>query len=222
MAVMVSKTLTIKHPISFSEAKLKFKDMPLQETIERIAKLNRGIERFWSGADGWAPIESAQLLTKSRLDRQVSLSVALKLWVKPISKGASDGELILAWANLGALVEGTLKLFLSVYLKIYINDVKGQKRAKAIKAFEKQGKSPEGLTIQPLRLYCVQKKIIDAECNAYISKVQERRNAIHAFKDKVLGDSSELELSIKEYLIFLRALSTRLPYPSPEYEPREV
>jgi hypothetical protein len=55
--------------------------LPLSEVIQRITKLNAGIQKFWSKSRGWAPIEAAGLLAKSRLDWQVSLSEALALWV---------------------------------------------------------------------------------------------------------------------------------------------
>jgi len=55
----------------------------IDKVIEHIASLNRGLKEFWSSAKGWAPIEAAQLLTKSRLDWQVSLSHSLRLWFSP-------------------------------------------------------------------------------------------------------------------------------------------
>jgi hypothetical protein len=80
------------------------------EIVQRITKLNSGIQKFWSKSHGWAPVEAAGLLAKSRLDWQVSLSKTLTLWLQ--KKPLTPGELILAWSNLGSLVEGTLKTFL--------------------------------------------------------------------------------------------------------------
>ena len=40
----------------------------------------------------------------------------------------TDGELILAWANLGALLEGTLKLFFSIYYSDFQTDIEALKR----------------------------------------------------------------------------------------------
>ena len=101
-------------------------EQPIQEVIDRIVSKNDGIARFWSTARGWAPLDAAKLLSKSRLDLQVSLARTLTLWVPPnVSAQAPDvdGRLILGCANLGSLVEGTLKWFLSVYYDNYKADL---------------------------------------------------------------------------------------------------
>ncbi|WP_156918451.1 hypothetical protein [Bradyrhizobium sp. Cp5.3] len=62
----------LKKPIALS----------LDEVVQRIIKLNDGLQKFWSKSHGWAPVEAAGLLSKSRLDWQVSLSETLYLSVK--------------------------------------------------------------------------------------------------------------------------------------------
>jgi hypothetical protein len=52
---------------------------------------------------------SRRPIERSRLDWQVSLSSSLRNWVRDPLTALSDGDLILAWTNLGALIEGTLK-----------------------------------------------------------------------------------------------------------------
>ena len=78
----------------------------MKEIVEHIIKKNREITNFWSGAHGWAPKEAAALLARSRLDLQVSLSETLFLWLDPSDH---PGRIRLAWTNIGALVEGSLK-----------------------------------------------------------------------------------------------------------------
>ena len=87
------------------------------KVVEKIISLNDKLSAFWASAHGWAPEDAANLLSKSRLDWQVSLSETLHLW-----------ELILAWANLGALLEGTLKLFFSIYYSDFQTDIEALKR----------------------------------------------------------------------------------------------
>jgi hypothetical protein len=96
--------------------------MSIDEVVDRIVTLNDRLRHFWMKADGWAPIEASRLLSKSRLDRQVSLSRCLKIWFAEPNPDNESGQLILAWVNLGSLVEGTMKLFLSVYYMDYQND----------------------------------------------------------------------------------------------------
>jgi hypothetical protein len=53
-------------------------EMSIHQVEGRIEILNRDLARFWSAAHGWAPPEAAGLLSKSRLDWQVSLSASLR------------------------------------------------------------------------------------------------------------------------------------------------
>ena len=96
------------------------------KVVEKIISLNDKLSAFWASAHGWAPEDAANLLSKSRLDWQVSLSETLHLWID--RDPMTDGELILAWANLGALLEGTLKLFFSIYYSDFQTDIEALKR----------------------------------------------------------------------------------------------
>lgn len=89
-------------------------DLTIGEVVIRIDTLNIRLAAFSSKCGGWAPVEAAGLLTDARLDWQVSLSKTLRLWIREPASALTDGELILAWSNLGSLLEGTLKLLLSV------------------------------------------------------------------------------------------------------------
>lgn len=42
--------------------------MKIEEVVERIINFNKCLNDFWSNAFEWAPLEAAQLLSKSRLD----------------------------------------------------------------------------------------------------------------------------------------------------------
>lgn len=179
--------------------------MPIEEIIEHIIMLNNDLRKFWSTAEGWAPIEAAELLNKSRLDWQVSLSHCLKLWVATSSAESEDGILILAWANLGSLIEGSMKLFLSVYYKTYKSD---------IDAIRRKGKlqDPDGLQLEQLRLF-FKKKIWNNTFDGFVLSIQQRRNAIHAFKDRSIGTKDEFISNVRAYLNILRYINLRLPYP---------
>jgi len=189
-------------------------NMSVDDVIECIIKLNDGLRQFWTSAKGWAPIEAANLLDKSRLDRQVSLSRCLKLWTATCSPEVQDGHLILAWANLGSLIEGSMKLFLSVWYKTYKFD---------IDAVTRKGKlqEPDGLQLEPLRQF-FKKRIWDKTLDGFIQNIQKRRNAIHAFKHRNIGTKNEFFDNVRKYLIILRYINYRLPYPDDIYIPREA
>lgn len=175
----------------------------IQNIVEQIIKGNKDLAGFWSKSQGWAPPEAAELMSKSRQDWQVSLSETLHLWT---SVDMTDGELILAWANLGALVEGTLKLYLSIYLKEYLADTE---------RVEQKGKTvePDALALERLKVFFTKKELLDLEWLDFITTIQQRRNAIHAFKCRPIGDKIELHEFIEKYLNFMRHINNRFPYP---------
>ena len=52
--------------------------------------------------------------------------------------------------------------------------------------------------------------------------VQQRRNAIHAYKDRPIGDDHEFQAAVFSYLMMLREVNARLPYPDAIYVPQEI
>ncbi len=196
-------------------------EFPIVEVIRRTEKLNGQLANFWSKSDGWAPVAAAGLLGKSRLDWQVSLSASLRLWIRDPAEALSSAELILAWANIGSLIEGTIKLFLSVYYETFKADIDNLKKVNAYNKKKQEPLSPDGLTLEPLRRYCALREILNKEDLALVQFVQQRRNAIHAFKDRPIGDEAEFEQVVRDYLQMLRNVIARLPYPGEEYVPSE-
>jgi hypothetical protein len=184
-------------------------EMSIEEVVNRIVTLNEGLRQFWTQADGWAPIEAAQLLSKSRLDWQVSLSICLKLWLAKPHPDDESGRLILAWTNLGSLVEGTMKLFLSVWYEDYKHDVE---------VIKKKGKliDPDGLQLESMRHF-FKKRICGDEWDAWIQHIQQRRNAIHAYKNRDIRTFNDFFDDVRKYLEFLRYVNNRLPYPDEDY-----
>jgi len=190
--------------------------MHIEEVINRIVTLNEGLRQFWTKADGWAPIEAAQLLSKSRLDWQVSLSRSLKIWLAETDQTNNDGHLILAWTNLGSLVEGSMKLFLSVYYMDYRKD---------IVAIKKDGDliEPDTLKLEQMRIFFKKSVWVNGveEWDDWILKIQQRRNAVHAYKNRDIGTFNEFYDDVRKYLEFLQNINDRLPYPDEMYQPNE-
>lgn len=177
--------------------------------IKRIISGNNQLALFWSRCHGWAPDEAAELMSKSRLDWQTDLSETLKLWS---SDKLKDGHLILAWANLGALIEGTLKLFLAVYYMDYRIDAEN---------FKKRGKllEPDSLALEKLKQFFKKKSLLDDQQTSYIDLVQQRRNAIHTFKDRSIGSIFEYHECVSKYLDLMIDINMKLPYPDSIYCP---
>ena len=174
--------------------------------VDEIVQKNSALDAFWKNAAGWAPPEVSDLLEKSRLDRQVALSRCLTLWKGPFDEELRDGMLILAWANLGSLVEGTLKLFLAVWYHTYeIDEESPRRRGKLI--------PPDELTLEKLRQFFVKKKLLSSDWAKFVTTVQSRRNAIHSFKNRAIGDHQEFFAALCEYRDFIDDIDAGLPYP---------
>jgi hypothetical protein len=180
----------------------------LDDVVKNIVLLNEDIRSFWSNADGWAPDNAADLLSISKLDWQVSLSKCLNIWLNNKDNDES-GSLILAWANLGSLVEGTLKLVLCVYYDDYRKD------ADAIFDIgkKKKLKEPDVLELEKLRQFFVKKQIIDKTWSEWILCIQRYRNAIHAYKRRNIGTWQEFDQHVRKYFEFLQLMNSYLPYP---------
>jgi hypothetical protein len=188
--------------------------LTVEEVATRLDCLISNMMKFWKNAHGWAPNEAAELMNKSMLEWQESLAGTLSYWTGDLT----DGELILAWANIGALVEGQLKLALSVHYLDYIGNP-----AVAIKNKKGTILDPDGVTLEPLRVYFKQNIwSSDDEWDQWINHIQQRRNALHAFKAKPIGSAEEVHASMKTLLEFVRHMNGLLPYPDDIYIPSEV
>ena len=203
--------------------------------VEEITRRNEKIRDFWSDHHGWAPERAAEILSRARLDRQVSLSKCLSIWFEPLPElapkprpyprqapdtqaedlGYSDGRLILAWANLGSLVEGTMKFGLSVFANDY-------DATPVIDRKKKTPLDPDVLQLEYLKQFYKQHFWIEPQkprrkqetrWNKFVELVQKRRNAIHSYRDHDLGDWREFYVAVKNYLVFLSVIDGRVPYP---------
>lgn len=181
--------------------------------IERVLALieaaHRELAAFWSNPTGWAPAEVASLFARCRLDRQAQLARCLRLWVAEGDLEDSEGRLILARANLGALVEGAMQLGLTVFHREYsASDDAPKRKGKLVEA-------PDAM-MEHLRVFFRDVVWLPAESkrwDAWVLNVQRRRNAVHAFANRDLGTHAEFLADVRVYLPFLSAINDRLPYP---------
>ena len=107
-------------------------------------------------------------------------------------------------------------LFLSVYYNDYSVD------ADAIRDRRGNPIAPESSEMEPLRQFFV-KRIwtIGSDWDSYIRRIQQRRNAIHAFRTRDIGTFEDWRNELPFHLSFVRDINSRIPYPDTIYEPRE-
>lgn len=184
-------------------------DLSPEEIVDRIVAAQNRIESFWSNARGWAPDAAADLLDECRLDRQVSLAECLRLWiVRSDDPGGelSEGELILGWANLGSLVESTLKLLLVVFFKDYLADDQAPRRKGNVQP-------PPDVSLERVRQFFMKRRLLTADLDSYVLRVQRRRNAIHSLRQRDIGSAEELLNAVRHYLKLVEHIEGSLPAP---------
>lgn len=176
--------------------------------VADIVTMNGDVRKFWSSSHGWAPTNAAELLAKSRLDWQVSLSHCLGIWLQHPTDEDHDGRLILAWVNLGSLLEGTLKFFLSVYESDYSKTPRTRGTRRAPQRIDE-------LQLEDTKQFFKEHIWTDSErrWSEWISKIQHRRNAVHAYRHRDIGTFDEFVNETATYLDLLMDLKGRVPEP---------
>lgn len=180
-------------------------NQPLDDVVSQIVEATTRATRLW--ADGWwAPGPAAALLQKSRLDWQASLARSLCWRLAEVTAHPDEpASLIIAWVHLRSLVEGALKLYLSVWYCTYLDDASApMRRSKLL--------DPDGLTLEQLRQFVVDAGLLRA-WHDWLQLVQSRGNAVHAFRDRTLGDVRDFESCVREYLSFFLDVASSLPEP---------
>lgn len=181
-----------------------------KEILKEIIEFSEKVFDFWENPYGWAPNNASELLSIAKFDWLLSLTKTLEIWIDK-SICMSDGELLLARANLGSLVEGWMKLFYCVYYNDYTNNEKKRVvKGKEIK--------PNELSFEFLRNFSLGKLW---ECGdawgIWVEKVQHMRNAIHSFNDRNIGTAIEFLEDVELYFEFINEINTMLPYPDEVY-----
>lgn len=181
----------------------------LESAIDQIIASNERIQRFWTKeASGWSPTATAELLENSRMDRLVSLSHSLRLWTDPCADEDREGRLILAWANLGILVEGTMTWFLCVFENDY-----AKQPMKTRTGFDLR---PNRLRFEEMCRFFSEHVWIDsqrAEWDDWLANVRSFRNAVHAFNHRDIGNWNDWQDAVVRYHEFIGELDGRVPYP---------
>lgn len=159
---------------------------------------------LWKDVHGIAPEDAALKLDDAMLDWQSELTKTLKIW---IDKGLSmtEGELILARANLGAVVESWLKFFYCVYYDDYCkNPIKNGKGIMI---------EPEKASFENLKEFSVGKLWDDTTSTEYIwvDSVQYKRNAIHSFKYRDIGTPQEFLNDVDYLYEFVDNIISHMP-----------
>ena len=157
----------------------------MKSKYEILRNITNNQALIWKKTHGIAPDKVEIKMDAAMLKWLVELTDCLNIWIE---KGLqmTEGELILARTNLGAIVESWLKFFYSVYYEDYLKNPNVNKRKKTVV-------EPEDMSIEPLKLYSTGILWDDEKSDWYcwVEKIQKRRNAIHSFKYKDIGTAQD-------------------------------
>lgn len=173
--------------------------------LRHIQILTKDITDSWSESRGIAPDSVADKVDTAMFDWMNDLTGTLGIW---IDKGLdmTDGELILAHANLGSLVECWLRFFYCAFYEEYVRN-----------PYMKHGKGldPDDKHMDFEYLKQHSKGILWDDCRdplyLWIDKIQQHRNAIHAFRYREIGSPADFLLDLDSYRDFIETISNRLP-----------
>ena len=117
----------------------------------------------------------------------------------------TDGELILARTNLGALVESWLKLFYCVFYEDYLRNPRKDKKGLTIE--------PETMSFDDLKNFSIGILWEDRQDKEYlwVDKVQHYRNAIHSFKWREIGTPAEFIDDVSIFCDFVDNILNHFP-----------
>lgn len=172
--------------------------------IKEVIEITNKIMSKWMDIGGIAPDSVVDKLDNARLDWIIQLTDCLEIWTDRIFI-LSEGELLLARANIGAIVEGWLKFFYCVYYEDYKNDPMKNKVGNIIE--------PNNLSFEQLKQFSRGKLYkVNDEWENWIDSVQRKRNAIHAFNDRDIGTVIEFLNDVNKLKEFIKLIDSHLPY----------
>ena len=174
------------------------------DTLDFIIQATNNITVLWEKRVGsTAPQSVVNKIDSAMLNWMRDLTNTLRLWS---DKGSfmTDGELILARANLGAVVESWLKFFYCVYNEDYQKSPILNKEMDVIE--------PENLSFERLKQYS--KDILynkNDSIEIWLDSVQKKRNAIHSFNNRNIGTANDFYDDLETLYDFINQIEIRLP-----------
>lgn len=175
-------------------------------SLEQIRSKTKATIQSWSETCGLAPEGVTDKFDAAMLNWMNDLTDSLDIWIAK-SLDMTDGELILAWTNLGALVECWLRFFYCAYYEDYMKSPKLGKKGKPLEPDDK------AMTFDYLIQYSkgILWDSLQDPLYLWVYQIQHYRNAIHAFSYREIGHPSDFILNIGQYSLFVDEVIDRLP-----------
>lgn len=158
----------------------------------------------WREARGIAPNIVADKIDDAMLEWLIGLSETLNIWLDK-KYNMTTGELILARANLGAIVEFWLRFFCCAYYNDYVN---------APFIVKNKRLEPDNeMSFYNLQEFCTGKIWPDKSSDDYIwvDSVRNKRNAVHSFTYRDIGSIEDFICDVEYLFEFVDRIINQLP-----------
>ncbi len=173
--------------------------------IKELVEMTEDIVTFWSRdviIMDWAPDEVADELTKISFSKVISIVHSLDLFVE--KDVLTDGELLLAWTQLGSITEWYLKFFLCVSAVDYLKNPKyWPNKVDVI--------SPHDLKFEYAKQVFRAESILDLDLIHIIETIQYNRNAIHLTDSREIAGEDEYRTALHGFIKIVKEIYIRLP-----------
>lgn len=175
----------------------------MMNNYEKLKRTTFRIEKLWKQARGIAPDSVADKMDEAMLHWITQLTYALEIWIQ---KGCylTDGELILARTNIGALTECWLKFFYCVYYEDYLKNP----HMKNNTVVQPNKMRSEDLKNHGIGILWKDNKDVQY---LWVEKVQHQRNSIHAFNYRDIGTPTGFLDDVDKLCEFVDSIEVRLP-----------
>ncbi len=177
----------------------------MKDEIKDLIGMTEDIVSFWSRdvvIKDWAPDEVADELTKISFTKVISIVHSLDLFVD--KDELTDGELLLAWTQLGSIAEWYLKFFLCVSAVDYLKNPKYWPNKIDII-------SPHDLRFEYAKQVFRAESILDKDLIEIIEVIQYNRNAIHLTDFREIADEDTYRRAVHGFIKIVSEIYIRLP-----------
>ena len=198
------KTRNMKCFIKSVNLKKGESHMAERKQFETLLMHTKNVAVIWKNTRGISPDEVADKLDKAMLEWMRDLTQSLKIWIDK-GQNMTDGELILARANLGSVVESWLRLFYTVFIEDYNKNPILDSKGKTVPLHK--------ANFVDLQKYSCNILWADKNSKEYmwVDSVRKKRNAIHSFEEKDIGTPQDFIEDINELYSFVEKVMSHFP-----------
>lgn len=177
--------------------------------FEQLIRFQKDINETWGDRD--IPEDIAELFSIARFDLQLELLTHLRELVRDFSDDTPRINILFAWVNLGALVEGTLRWFFCVHVSSVGNGDSANAHIERIRCKEIEDWKL-GEFVEFFNSEVMPNSEFDQSVSDWLTTVMQQRNNIHTFfrKMEILG-LMDLISAVSQYVEFSKALRSRQP-----------